>query len=72
MKYHYLDIRRNPVKEKCSFRHKLAQQAPYYLSKEGFNEVETPYLIKSTPTKKACYLARFFYIERHESIHSCV
>ena len=49
MKYRYLDIRRNPVKEKLIFRHKVAQQVRNYLSKEGFIEVETPYLIKSTP-----------------------
>jgi len=49
MKYRYLDIRRNPVKENLIFRHKVTQQVRYYLSKEGFIEVETPYLIKSTP-----------------------
>ena len=49
MKYRYLDIRRNPVKEKLIFRHKVAQEVRNYLSKEGFIEVETPYLIKSTP-----------------------
>ena len=49
MKYRYLDIRRNPVRENLIFRHKVAQQVRYYLSKEGFIEVETPYLIKSTP-----------------------
>ncbi len=49
MKYRYLDIRRNPVKNSLIFRHKVAQAVRYYLSKEGFIEVETPYLIKSTP-----------------------
>ncbi len=49
MKYRYLDIRRNPVKENLIFRHKVAQEVRSYLSKEGFIEVETPYLIKSTP-----------------------
>jgi len=49
MKYRYLDIRRNPVKENLIFRHKVTQQVRYYLSKEGFIEVETPCLIKSTP-----------------------
>lgn len=49
MKYRYLDIRRNPVKNKLVFRHKVAMQVRNYLSKEGFIEVETPYLIKSTP-----------------------
>ena len=49
MKFRYLDIRRNPVKESLIFRHKIAQAVRYYLSGEGFIEVETPYLIKSTP-----------------------
>ncbi|MCL4128843.1 UNVERIFIED_CONTAM: hypothetical protein GTU68_057880 [Idotea baltica] len=49
MKYRYLDIRRNPVKEKLIFRSKVAQEVRNYLSKEDFIEVETPYLIKSTP-----------------------
>ncbi len=49
MKYRYLDIRRNPVKNSLIFRHKVAQAVRNYLSKEGFIEVETPYLIKSTP-----------------------
>jgi len=49
MKYRYLDIRRNPVKESLMFRHKVGMQVRNYLSNEGFIEVETPYLIKSTP-----------------------
>ncbi|HHC79884.1 MAG TPA: aspartate--tRNA ligase, partial [Flavobacteriia bacterium] len=49
MKYRYLDIRRNPVKENLIFRHKVTQEVRNYLSKEGFIEIETPYLIKSTP-----------------------
>lgn len=49
MKYRYLDIRRNPVKEKLIFRHRMAQKVRNYLSNEGFIEVETPVLIKSTP-----------------------
>ena len=49
MKYRYLDIRRNPVKESLLFRHKVAMEVRKYLSDEGFAEVETPYLIKSTP-----------------------
>ena len=49
MKYRYLDIRRNPVKEKLIFRHKIAQKVRNYLSEQGFIEVETPVLIKSTP-----------------------
>jgi aspartyl-tRNA synthetase len=49
MKYRYLDIRRNPVKDKLIFRHRMAQKVRNYLSEEGFIEVETPVLIKSTP-----------------------
>lgn len=49
MKYRYLDIRRNPVKDKLIFRHKIAQKVRNYLSEQGFIEVETPVLIKSTP-----------------------
>ncbi|UZT95915.1 aspartate--tRNA ligase [Chryseobacterium fluminis] len=49
MKYRYLDIRRAPVRDKLIFRHKMAQKVRNYLSDEGFIEVETPVLIKSTP-----------------------
>ena len=49
MKYRYLDIRRNPVKDKLIFRHQIAQKVRNYLSEQGFIEVETPVLIKSTP-----------------------
>lgn len=49
MKYRYLDIRRNPVKNSLIFRHKVAQEVRKYLSDQDFIEVETPYLIKSTP-----------------------
>jgi len=49
MKYRYLDIRRNPVKDKLIFRHKVAMEVRKYLSDQEFIEVETPYLIKSTP-----------------------
>ncbi|MDP5231320.1 MAG: aspartate--tRNA ligase [Cellulophaga sp.] len=49
MKYRYLDIRRNPVKNSLMFRHKVAMEVRKFLSDEGFIEVETPYLIKSTP-----------------------
>ena len=49
MKYRYLDIRRNPVKNSLLFRHKVAQEVRNYLSSKDFCEVETPYLIKSTP-----------------------
>ncbi len=49
MKYRYLDIRRNPVKENLIFRSKVTMEVRNYLSHQGFIEVETPYLIKSTP-----------------------
>ncbi|MFL9831090.1 aspartate--tRNA ligase [Flavobacterium sp. ST-87] len=49
MKYRYLDIRRNPVKNSLLFRHKVAMEVRKYLSDLDFCEVETPYLIKSTP-----------------------
>lgn len=49
MKYRYLDIRRNPVKNSLMFRHQVGMKVRNYLSNEGFIEVETPYLIKSTP-----------------------
>ncbi|MEZ4958638.1 MAG: aspartate--tRNA ligase [Saprospiraceae bacterium] len=49
MKYRYLDIRRNPVKESLIFRSHVAIETRKYLAGEGFVEVETPNLIKSTP-----------------------
>lgn len=49
MKYRYLDIRRNPVKDKLVFRSRVALEVRKYLGAGGFVEVETPNLIKSTP-----------------------
>ena len=49
MKYRYLDIRRNPVKNALILRHKVAQAVRRYLDSQNFVEVETPFLIKSTP-----------------------
>jgi aspartyl-tRNA synthetase len=49
MKYRYLDIRRNPVKNSLLFRHKVSMEVRKYLSAQDFCEIETPYLIKSTP-----------------------
>lgn len=49
MQYRYLDIRRNPIKNNLIFRHKVTQHVRNYLSKQDFIEIETPYLIKSTP-----------------------
>ncbi len=49
MKYRYLDIRRSPVKNNLIFRSRVAMAVRNYLAEKGFIEVETPYLIKSTP-----------------------
>ena len=49
MKYRYLDIRREPVKENLIFRHQLSLEVRNYLSENSFIDIETPYLIKSTP-----------------------
>ena len=49
MKYRYLDLRRNIVRESLQLRHKMAQQTRTYLDSQSFIEVETPVLIKSTP-----------------------
>ena len=49
MKYRYLDIRRAPVRRNLELRHRMAMLTRNYLSNEGFLEIETPMLIKSTP-----------------------
>ncbi len=49
MKYRYLDLRRNPVKNNIILRHRVAQEVRKYMDSIGFVEVETPVLIKSTP-----------------------
>ena len=49
MKYRYLDIRRQPVKENLIFRHELSLEVRNFLSENGFIDIETPCLIKSTP-----------------------
>ena len=49
MKYRYLDIRREPIKNNLILRHQITQQVRKYLSNNSFIEVETPCLIKSTP-----------------------
>ncbi len=49
MKYRYLDLRRNPVRESLQLRHRMGQQTRAYLDSQDFIEVETPVLIKSTP-----------------------
>ncbi|MCD4736492.1 MAG: aspartate--tRNA ligase [Bacteroidales bacterium] len=49
MKYRYLDLRRNPLKQNMELRHKLALETRKYLDSQNFYEIETPFLIKSTP-----------------------
>lgn len=49
LKYRYLDLRRSPIQQKIVLRHKLNMAIRNYLNKAEFTEVETPYLIKSTP-----------------------
>ena len=49
LKYRYLDLRRNPVQDKLKLRHKVSLETRKYLDTVEFMEVETPYLIKSTP-----------------------
>ena len=49
MKYRYLDLRRNVVREKLQLRHKMMQETRKYMDAQNFIEVETPVLIKSTP-----------------------
>ncbi|HBH08785.1 MAG TPA: aspartate--tRNA ligase [Rikenellaceae bacterium] len=48
-KFRYLDLRRNPLQKALALRHKLAHEVRNYLDAHGFMEIETPYLIKSTP-----------------------
>ena len=48
-KYRYLDLRRTPLKNALMLRHKIAHEVRNYLDAQGFMEIETPYLIKSTP-----------------------
>jgi aspartyl-tRNA synthetase len=49
MKYRYLDLRRNPIRKNLELRHKMAIETRKYMSDQGFIEIETPCLIKSTP-----------------------
>jgi aspartyl-tRNA synthetase len=49
MKYRYLDLRRNPIKKNIEFRYRVNRAARNYLHNMGFIDIETPFLIKSTP-----------------------
>ncbi|OFY99647.1 MAG: aspartate--tRNA ligase, partial [Bacteroidetes bacterium RIFCSPLOWO2_12_FULL_31_6] len=49
MKYRYLDLRRNPLRKNLELRHRLSMETRKYLDGLNFLEIETPYLIKSTP-----------------------
>ena len=49
MKYRYLDLRRPPLQRNMILRHKMAQEIRRFLDSEGFLEIETPYLVNSTP-----------------------
>lgn len=49
MRYRYLDLRRNPLRRNLELRHRMAIETRNYMDSQGFLEIETPFLIKSTP-----------------------
>lgn len=49
MKYRYLDLRRNPLRKNMELRHRMSIETRKYMDTQNFFEIETPYLIKSTP-----------------------
>lgn len=56
LKYRYLDLRKKKMQDNLTFRHRLAKLTRDYFSEEGFTEVETPMLVKSTPEGARDYL----------------
>ncbi len=56
LKYRYLDLRRTTMQQRIAFRHKIAQITREYFNKQGFLEIETPFLIKSTPEGARDYI----------------
>lgn len=56
MKYRYLDLRKDEMRENLVFRHKIIKSSRDFLDKEGFLEIETPFLTKSTPEGARDYL----------------
>ena len=56
LKYRYLDLRKQKMQENLTFRHKIAKVARDYFDEQGFTEVETPMLMKSTPEGARDYL----------------
>lgn len=56
LKYRYLDLRRSKLQQNMIFRHRVTQASRQYFNQQGFVEIETPYLTKSTPEGARDYL----------------
>ena len=67
MKYRYLDLRRGPLKKALMLRHRIAHEVRNYLDGQGFMEIETPYLIKSTPEGARDFVVPSRSPRRHSS-----